>query len=345
MAIRTGPLASQCREPRQARKGAAAAADASAGVRLVRVASIPCRDTTTPVSGNRRRFASVCRENRYDSIDRVYSRGGSIRGMSGVRYSIFSLARNALSHHKRWPKAWRSPEPKREYDVRHHRRRRPRACGGVLPRQAARHHQCRGGGEGLARRRQHRAQHHHRPIELPARTEREFLRTLPEAVGGADPRSELQRHVQPARGDQPHPQRLQYRRRPPPRQRHAAQWHRRGVAVGRRPPGDGAAPRVLAERALSHQRRARPAPRRDRAARRGGGGDLRGARVRTASTSSRTARSPASESTVAASPVSRRHAATSERRRSASRWRATARGWRRCPASGFPSSPTCCRRR
>ena len=34
-----------------------------------------------------------------------------------VRYSIFSLARNALSHHERWPRAWRSPEPRREYDV------------------------------------------------------------------------------------------------------------------------------------------------------------------------------------------------------------------------------------
>ena len=34
-----------------------------------------------------------------------------------LRYSIFSLARNALSHHERWPLAWRSPQPKREYDV------------------------------------------------------------------------------------------------------------------------------------------------------------------------------------------------------------------------------------
>ena len=40
MAARIGPLASPGREPRQARKGAAAAADASAGVRLVRAASI-----------------------------------------------------------------------------------------------------------------------------------------------------------------------------------------------------------------------------------------------------------------------------------------------------------------
>jgi len=33
------------------------------------------------------------------------------------RYSIWSLARNALSHHERWQAAWRSPEPRREYDV------------------------------------------------------------------------------------------------------------------------------------------------------------------------------------------------------------------------------------
>ncbi|HET7547636.1 MAG TPA: sarcosine oxidase subunit beta family protein [Usitatibacter sp.] len=33
------------------------------------------------------------------------------------RYSIFALARNALSHHERWDQAWRSPEPRSEYDV------------------------------------------------------------------------------------------------------------------------------------------------------------------------------------------------------------------------------------
>ena len=33
------------------------------------------------------------------------------------RYSIFSLIRNAFSYHKNWQKVWRSPEPKREYDV------------------------------------------------------------------------------------------------------------------------------------------------------------------------------------------------------------------------------------
>ena len=33
------------------------------------------------------------------------------------KYSIFSLARNALSYHQRWQAAWRSPEPKKQYDV------------------------------------------------------------------------------------------------------------------------------------------------------------------------------------------------------------------------------------
>ena len=33
------------------------------------------------------------------------------------RYSIFSLARNALSHHKNWQRQWRSPDPKSEYDA------------------------------------------------------------------------------------------------------------------------------------------------------------------------------------------------------------------------------------
>ena len=34
-----------------------------------------------------------------------------------MKYSIFSLARNALSYHEHWPRAWRSPEPRSEYDV------------------------------------------------------------------------------------------------------------------------------------------------------------------------------------------------------------------------------------
>ena len=34
-----------------------------------------------------------------------------------MRYSIFSLARNAASRHQHWPLAWRSPSPKRDYDA------------------------------------------------------------------------------------------------------------------------------------------------------------------------------------------------------------------------------------
>jgi len=33
------------------------------------------------------------------------------------RYSAWALARNALSNHRNWPRQWRSPEPKRHYDV------------------------------------------------------------------------------------------------------------------------------------------------------------------------------------------------------------------------------------
>ncbi|MDX1738578.1 MAG: sarcosine oxidase subunit beta, partial [Alphaproteobacteria bacterium] len=33
------------------------------------------------------------------------------------RYSVFSLIRNAMSHHQDWEKAWRSPSLKAEYDV------------------------------------------------------------------------------------------------------------------------------------------------------------------------------------------------------------------------------------
>ena len=33
------------------------------------------------------------------------------------KYSIFSLARNALSDHTHWNKAWKSQEPKSNYDV------------------------------------------------------------------------------------------------------------------------------------------------------------------------------------------------------------------------------------
>ena len=34
-----------------------------------------------------------------------------------MRYSFFSLARNALSRHRDWPRAWRAAQPKKSYDV------------------------------------------------------------------------------------------------------------------------------------------------------------------------------------------------------------------------------------
>jgi len=34
-----------------------------------------------------------------------------------MRYSIFSLARNAINYHKDWDRVWRSPEPKSAYDA------------------------------------------------------------------------------------------------------------------------------------------------------------------------------------------------------------------------------------
>lgn len=42
---------------------------------------------------------------------------GSLLTRFPVKYSIFSLARNALSNHVNWPRAWRSPPPRSEYDV------------------------------------------------------------------------------------------------------------------------------------------------------------------------------------------------------------------------------------
>ena len=37
--------------------------------------------------------------------------------LSVEKYSAFSLIKNALSSHKKWPKSWRSAEPKSSYDV------------------------------------------------------------------------------------------------------------------------------------------------------------------------------------------------------------------------------------
>ena len=34
-----------------------------------------------------------------------------------MRYSIFSLLKNAWSGHENWTPAWRQPQPKKEYDA------------------------------------------------------------------------------------------------------------------------------------------------------------------------------------------------------------------------------------
>src|SRR5947199_1816791 len=39
------------------------------------------------------------------------------QGPTMSRYSIFSLLRNGMSYHENWERQWKSPEPKREYDV------------------------------------------------------------------------------------------------------------------------------------------------------------------------------------------------------------------------------------
>jgi hypothetical protein len=49
-------------------------------------------------------------------IQRTPASSATPRAMTR-RCSIFSLARHALSSHQHWPRAWRSPEPKRAYEV------------------------------------------------------------------------------------------------------------------------------------------------------------------------------------------------------------------------------------
>ena len=52
------------------------------------------------------------------AIRRGGRRGAAERQAASMeRYSLWSLARNALSHHQNWQRAWRSPPLKAEYDV------------------------------------------------------------------------------------------------------------------------------------------------------------------------------------------------------------------------------------
>ena len=34
-----------------------------------------------------------------------------------MKYSVFSLLKNAFTGHRNWTPAWRDPEPKPEYDI------------------------------------------------------------------------------------------------------------------------------------------------------------------------------------------------------------------------------------
>ena len=45
------------------------------------------------------------------------SRSSPVDRSSLLKYSLFSLARNAASHHEHWPLAWRSPKPRKHYDA------------------------------------------------------------------------------------------------------------------------------------------------------------------------------------------------------------------------------------
>ncbi len=172
----------------------------------------------------------------------------------------------------------------------HRRRRRTRARDRLLPREGARPRQRRGAREGLARRRQHRAQHDDRPLELPPRPQRAFLRVLAQAVGEARAGPQLQRDVQRARRAEPRAFAGGHGRGDAPRQRDAAQWHRREVHVGQRDREMDPEPRLLAGGALPDPGRPPAAARRHGPPRRGGLG-LRACRgCAAASTSSSSAR-------------------------------------------------------
>ncbi len=199
---------------------------------------------------------------------------GAISGIVGrpqgmQRYSIWSLARNALHGDDDWAPVWRSPEPRPALPGDRGRRRRPWPRDRLLPRQGARHQRRSRAREGLARRRQHRAQHHDHPLQLPVRRERCDLRPRGQALGGPEPGAELQRDVQPARRDAPRALAARPARGQAARPCQPAERRRQRVPDAGADPRDRAAAQRLEERALPDHGRLAAAPRRHRAPRRG----------------------------------------------------------------------------
>ena len=208
-------------------------------------------------------------------------------------FSGLSLILRGLGGQRSWQPQWRSPEPESRLRRAHHRRRRSRPGRRLLSGERARHQQCRRARKRLDRRRQYRAQHHDHPLQLSVRRERRTLRSRGAAVGGSVAGPQLQRHVLPARGSDAGAHRARCPGVQAPR---ARQPRRRGrQRVADRAGGQGLLP------AAEHWRHPLPgagscaaAPRRHRAPRCRRLGVRARAPMRSASTSSRTAKSPAS---------------------------------------------------
>src|SRR3954454_1913330 len=94
------------------RAGSAGSAGLVAKVVIISVSKGDGRDQTRQGIPTRRQVSLLCK---FRPLPRVRQRSRTAAGMQ--RYSIISLARNALSGHERCQPAWRSPEPKPAYDV------------------------------------------------------------------------------------------------------------------------------------------------------------------------------------------------------------------------------------